>query len=120
MKKQILSFFIALAVLLSLSVWVSAESTEEPSYGTPATGGVSEEPFSTEPVPLPSDPLVRRIHGDFNCDGSYDIKDAAAIQLYKAQLYSGNFDVAVADMNGDGEVDIKDAAYIQLDIAQLL
>lgn len=92
----------------------ATELTTEPT--TVPTTEPSTEP-TTEPA---AEPPLTKIPCDVNGDKEYNIKDAAAIQLQLAKLYTGYYDESVADMNGDGEVNIKDAAYIQLDLAKLL
>lgn len=64
----------------------------------------------------PTEPPVRKLMGDVDGDGELTVKDAAAIQLYKARLLAKDavFDESVADYDCDGEITVKDAARIQL------
>ena len=104
--------------------------TTEPVTTEPVTTEPTEpsttEPNTTEPTEPPTieptDPTtpVEKLPGDVNGDGEVNIKDAAAIQLKLARLYTYSFDESVADVNNDGEINIKDAAYLQLKLAKLL
>lgn len=86
------------------------DSSKTSDYNATATAVLSD-PSET---PLPS------LMGDVNGDGDVNIKDAAAIQLNLAKLYTGYFDETAADVDGDGSITIKDAAHIQLKLANLI
>lgn len=59
--------------------------------------------------------------GDVNGDGSVNISDATAIQMYVAKAVTlDNDSLYAADTNGDGMVDITDATVIQKYIAKII
>lgn len=60
------------------------------------------------------------IHGDVNCDGRVNIKDATKIQKYIAQLVTlTESQMAFADVTMSGKVDINDVTAIQEYIANI-
>ncbi len=64
-----------------------------------------------------------RLQGDANLDGTVNIKDATAVQLYVASLMSseqGTFDFKNADVNRDGIVSIRDATLIRKFLAHII
>ncbi len=64
-----------------------------------------------------------RLQGDANLDGTVNIKDATAVQLYVASLMSseqGGFNFKNADVNRDGVVSIRDATIIRKFLAHII
>ena len=90
-------------------------------YVQPSMLNLFEETFMPEYADIITDEAPPEIIlGDVNGDGELNIKDAAAMQLQLAKLYTESFNESVADVNKDGEFNIKDAAYIQLQLAKML
>ena len=59
--------------------------------------------------------------GDVNGDGSIDVSDANAIQMYLAGITElSDAQLSVADANNDGVVSVDDSLYIQLMLAELV
>lgn len=59
--------------------------------------------------------------GDVNSDGSIDVSDANAIQMYLASITElSDVQLIVADANNDGVVSVDDSLYIQLMLAELV
>ena len=59
--------------------------------------------------------------GDVNGDGSVDVSDANAIQMYLAGITElSDAQLSVADANNDGVVSVDDSLYIQLMLAELV
>lgn len=61
------------------------------------------------------------VKGDVNGDGSVDVSDANAIQMYLAGITElSDAQLSVADANNDGVVSVDDSLYIQLMLAELV
>ena len=59
--------------------------------------------------------------GDVNGDGSVDVSDANAIQMYLAGITElSDAQLSAADANNDGVVSVDDSLYIQLMLAELV
>ena len=61
-----------------------------------------------------------RLAGDANCDGSVNIKDATAVQLYVASINTDILSLKNADVNRDGTLSIRDATVIRKFLAHLI
>ncbi len=115
---------ILLALLLAVGTTVTAFAAEEDATEPVSTNPVvATEPAATQEPTTTPEPVAEKtvLPGDVNGDGTVDVSDATAIQLYIAELLGESaFVEAAADVNGDGAINVRDASLIQLYAAELI
>ena len=102
---------------VTVSVQSSDNSIVERTFTYSSVNEVIDDPTPTLPTEKPT--TGGYLRGDADMDGTLNIVDATAVQLYVAQYRDHVFSFENGDADLDGQINIVDATMIQKKVAQI-